>query len=247
MKYTRTAALAALGVATALSLTACGTSDSGTGTSAKNDSASSSSSSSGGSSDTSDTAKGDTTGGSNSGGSDSGGGSSSGGGKAGGAKTGTEDRTEPLSGSKTGSDTGTRRTRFCKVQDLDMNARDAKPDLENGNVIVTMTNTSSRTCSVTGFPGVDLTDADHTTSPLTRDDNQPRIADLKPGQNGVFNISYKISKGGEPGESNPVEIQVTPPNDTRHVTLHWPSGAIKGMSNATARIHPMHSDPMPPQ
>ncbi|MBO8190303.1 DUF4232 domain-containing protein [Streptomyces oryzae] len=229
--------LAALALTAGLSLSACGADDSGKDSSAKSSSSSSSSSPS------SDSSKG----GSSSGGGSSDDGASSGGTEARGAKQqGSGDgATEAGAGSGNGSGEGTEQARFCKVADLDMSARDVKHE-ERGNVIVTMTNKGSTACSVTGFPGVMLKDADNTSNPISRDDNQPRIANLKPGQNGVFNISYQTSPGGEPDESNPTHIEVTPPHESRHITLRWPSGAVKG-HYSDVLVHPIHANPMPPQ
>jgi hypothetical protein len=226
--------LAALALTAGLSLTACGGDDSGKDSSAKSNSPSSSSSSSGSSSGSSpDSSKGN---------------SSSGGAEAKGAKQGSGDGTEVRGGSEnsTGkrSGKGAKQGKFCKLADLGMSARDAKPDEETGNVIVTMTNKSSSTCSVTGFPTVYLKDADNTSNPIRRDDNQPRIADLKPGQDAVFNISYETSPGGEPEESHPTDIEVTPPHETQHASLKWPSGAVKGYYSDVL-VHPMHANPMP--
>ncbi|MDJ1134830.1 DUF4232 domain-containing protein [Streptomyces iconiensis] len=213
MKYTRTAAIAALGVAAALSLTACGGDDSGKENSGK--SSSSSSASSSGSSEDS---------------------------KTGNSASGSDD-TEARA-AKNGAGQDAEGAKFCAKSGLSMTAADEGPDEKSGNVVVTMTNTTGGTCSVTGFPTVRLTDADHTTSaPLKRDDNQPRIAVLKPNEKAVFNISFDKAKGGEPSDSDPVDLQVTPPHGKGFVKLHWPAGAIKGMSNATALVHPVHANP----
>lgn len=222
MKHTRTAALAALGVAAALSLTACGGDDSG-----KNDSGKAASSQSSeskvGSGEKSDDAKGDD----------------------------AKDAENMASGSgtearagKNGAGEDAQGVKYCTTSGLSMTAADKGLDQESGNVVVTMTNTTGATCSVSGFPTVRLTDADNTTSaPLKRDKNEPRIAVLKPNEKAVFNISFDKSKGGEPGDSDPIEMQVTPPHGKGFTKLHWPAGAIKGMSNDTALVHPMHANP----
>jgi hypothetical protein len=246
VKYTRTAAFAALGVAAALSLTACGGDDSGTDSSAKENTSSSSSespktgSSSGGGS--SDDDGGGSAGGS--GAEDVKSGSDDGAETSGGSENGSENGSDDGSGngSEDGSDDGADQDDFCKVADLNMSAKDDKPDEKTGNVLVFMTNKSSSTCSVTGFPEVKLKDADGTSNPITRDDNQPRIAILGPGEKAVFNISYKTSPGGAPLESNPTQIEVTPPHETQQVTLRWPSGAVKGYYSDVL-YHPIHANP----
>ncbi|MFG3253124.1 DUF4232 domain-containing protein [Streptomyces sp. NPDC048172] len=248
-KYTRTSVFAALGVAAALSLTACGGDDSGSDASGKSKGGSFSSSSSGGG-DSSDSSNGGSSDGGTGGGDAENGGSGSGGSEAGNgngngnAKQGSGEGTEARAG-KNGAGQDGQGVKYCKTAGLSMTATDEGGDsLENGNVVVTMTNTTGATCSVSGFPTVRLTDADNTTSaPLKRDNNQPRIAVLKTNEKAVFNISFDKSKGGEPGDSDPVELQVTPPHGKGFEKLHWPAGAIKGMSNATALVHPMHANP----
>lgn len=238
MKYIRTTAFAALGVAAALSLTACSGDDSGKDSSAKSNSASSSK---GGSSSSSN-------------GGSSKGGSSKGGSEAKGAKSDAGDSTEARPDAANGSgdrakhpgkhaEQGGEQGRFCKVANLHMSARDDKPDAETGDVVVTMTNKGSTTCSVTGFPKVMLKDADNTSNPVRRDHNMPRIANLKPGQSAVFNLSYKVDTSGG-SQTHPTDIEVTPPHAARHVSLKWPSGPVEG-SYGDVLVHPMHANPMP--
>ncbi|MFE7357439.1 DUF4232 domain-containing protein [Streptomyces sp. NPDC057543] len=46
-----------------------------------------------------------------------------------------------------------------------IDARDAAPDKDSGRIDITMINRGSTTCSATGFAGVDIKDADHTSNP----------------------------------------------------------------------------------
>ncbi|MGW8374824.1 DUF4232 domain-containing protein [Streptomyces sp. ODS28] len=229
MKHTRTAALAALGVAAALSLTACNGGDSG-----KDSSAPSSSSSA-----QSDSAKG---GSSSGGGSSDGGGSSAGGAEAGDAQAEAGKGTEAQAGSGSGAGEDAKQNTFCKNADLKVTAKDGKPDAQHGNVFVYLTNTSSGTCSVTGFPKVMLKDRDNTSSPIQRDDNQPRVAVLKSGQRAGFNISYPADTSGD-AMANPTDIEVTVPHESASVNVKWPSGGIKD-SYSDVRVHPIHPDPI---
>ncbi|MFI7318767.1 DUF4232 domain-containing protein [Streptomyces venezuelae] len=203
MKKTRLTALAAVTVAAALSLTACGGEDSGSGTSSKGSSASNSSSSS----------------------------SASKGGSG-------EDIKAEAAGSATKA--GARVT-FCKTADLAIDARDAAPDEKTGRIDITMVNRGSKTCSATGFPGVDIKDADGTSSSTRRGQAQPRVTTLKPGQAAVANLAYEIDTTGE-SMSDPTHLLVTPPNETHTVTLKWPAGAgaIKGIA-ADVEVYPTHN------
>ncbi|MZD10304.1 DUF4232 domain-containing protein [Streptomyces sp. SID5785] len=226
MKHTRTAALAAVGVAAALSLTACGngsgsTSGSGKGAHAKGSSSAHKSAASHGGSG-SDSDRGDV------------------------AKTGSGKESTGNSGATSGSDatrqTGTdRKVSFCRTQDLAIDAVDAAPDATSGRINITMVNRGSATCSATGFAGVDIKDADHTSSPIERGHAQPRVTVLKPGDAAVFDLAYDIDPSGK-SLASPTDLIVTPPNETHSVTLKWPAGAgdIKG-AYPDVEVYPTHT------
>ncbi|WP_438296372.1 DUF4232 domain-containing protein [Streptomyces sp. HUAS TT7] len=99
----------------------------------------------------------------------------------------------------------------------------------------------SATGSATGFAGVDIKDADHTSNPIHRGHAQPRIITLKPGDAAVFDLSYTIDTSGN-SLAHPTNIQVTPPNETHTVTLNWPTGAgqIKG-AYTDVEVYPTHT------
>jgi hypothetical protein len=219
VKYTRVTALAAIGVAATLSLTACGSDGSGKSSSSKG---SSSSSSSGG-------------------GSKSQGGSGSSGSEAGNAKSGSGEETKTNAGAGNGATKTGGKVTFCKTEDLAIDARDAAPDETSGRIDITMINRGSATCSATGFAGVDIKDADNTSNPIERAQAQPRITTLKPGDAAVFNLAYDIDNTGD-SLSSPTNIQVTPPNETHSVTLEWPAaaGAIKG-AYTDVEVYPTHT------
>ncbi|SCF61675.1 DUF4232 domain-containing protein [Streptomyces sp. Ncost-T10-10d] len=221
MKYTRITALAAIGVAATLSLTACGSDGSGKDSSSKASSSSSSSSSDSGSK--------------------SEGGSGSGGSEAGNAKSGSGEDTEASAGAANGATKTGGKVTFCKTEDLAIDARDAAPDKDSGRIDITMINRGSTTCSATGFAGVDIKDADNTSNPIERGQAQPRITTLKPGDAAVFNLAYDIDNTGG-SLASPTNILVTPPNETHTVSLKWPAGAgeIKG-AYTDVEVYPTHT------
>ncbi|MFC9530223.1 DUF4232 domain-containing protein [Streptomyces sp. NPDC056975] len=220
MKYTRITALAAIGVAATLSLTACGSDNSGKDSSSKGSSPSSSSSSDGGSK--------------------SDGGSGSGNSEASNAKSGSGKGTEAEEVANGTTESGSKVT-FCKTEDLAIDATDAAPDETSGRIDITMINRGSTTCSATGFAGVDIKDADNTSNPIERGHAQPRVTILKPGDAAVFNLAYDIDNTGN-SLSSPTNILVTPPNETHTVSLKWPAGAgeIKG-AYTDVEVYPTHT------
>ncbi|MFB7191392.1 DUF4232 domain-containing protein [Streptomyces sp. NPDC056230] len=220
MKYTRISALAAIGVAATLSLTACGSDGPGKNSSSKGSSSSPSSSSDSGSKPESS--------------------SGSGGSGAGNAKSGSAEDTEAETAANGATTTGAKVT-FCKTKDLAIDARDAAPDKDSGRIDITMINRGSATCSATGFAGVDIKDADHTSNPIERGHAQPRVTILKPGDAAVFNLAYDIDNTGD-SLASPTDILVTPPNETHTVSLKWPAGAgdIKG-AYTDVEVYPTHT------
>ncbi|MFI0259034.1 DUF4232 domain-containing protein [Streptomyces sp. NPDC017056] len=132
------------------------------------------------------------------------------------------------------------KSKFCRTSELNMEAVDSSPDHETGDVTVQMTNKGGRTCSVTGFAGVDLKDADGTSAPVHRGGEQPRITDLKVGDTATFSISYKVDSSGD-SLASPTNIIVTPPNETHSVSLKWPAEALKlaGPYDEKIKVHPV--------
>ncbi|MEU2561073.1 DUF4232 domain-containing protein [Streptomyces longispororuber] len=232
MKTTRLTALAAVSLAAALSLTACGGDDSeadasSKGSSTSNSPTTSSPSSSSSSSSSNSDAK-------------PGAGSGSGSSEQGDKQPGPGKGTEAGAGAGGGQADGAKVT-FCKSQNLAIDAQDAAPDESSGRIDITMTNRGSTTCSATGFAGVDIKDADHTTTPIERGRAQPRVTTLEPGDTAVFNLAYEIDNSGE-SLTSPTHILITPPNETHSVTLQWPAGAgqIKG-AYTDVQVYPTHT------
>ncbi|MFJ8164246.1 DUF4232 domain-containing protein [Streptomyces sp. NPDC096136] len=222
MKLSRTAGLAAFGLVAALSLTACNNGDdSAQAPAAKGPSSSSSSSPGAGPSQDGRTG--------------------SGGARAGSAKPGAGTGSPSSSGAVNGGAESGGKTAFCKTADLAVEATNAAPDQSSGRIDITMVNRGSGTCSATGFAGVDIKDADHTSNPIGRGPAQPRVTTLKPGDAAVFDLAYTIDGSGG-SLAHPTDILVTPPNETHTVSLKWPAGAggIKG-AYTDVQVYPTHT------
>ncbi|MFI1263611.1 MULTISPECIES: DUF4232 domain-containing protein [Streptomyces] len=160
--------------------------------------------------------------------------------KAGNAKSGSGGGASSRVGSGSGAAKGGGTGKFCRTSELNLEAVDSSPDSSTGDVTVQMTNTGGRTCSTTGFAGVDLKDADGTSAPVHRGHEQPRITDLKPGDTATFSISYKADSSGD-SLASPTNIIVTPPNETHSVSLKWPAEALKlaGPYDERIQVHPV--------
>ncbi|MEV6563224.1 DUF4232 domain-containing protein [Streptomyces kronopolitis] len=164
--------------------------------------------------------------------------SGSGGGSS--AHAGSGGAASSRAGSGSGAAKGGGTSKFCRTNELTMEAVDSSPDSQTGDVTVQMTNKGARTCSTTGFAGVDLKDADGTSAPVHRGHEQPRITDLKPGDTATFSISYKVDSSGD-NLASPTNLIVTPPNETHSTSLKWPAEAPKlaGPYDEKIQVHPV--------
>ncbi|MDX3747406.1 DUF4232 domain-containing protein [Streptomyces sp. AK08-02] len=109
---------------------------------------------------------------------------------------------------------------------------DAAPEMgqatEQTQAFIWFTNKSSRTCTLSGFPGVDMVGAQSTdgTWSLARSAKKPVKITLEKGDTVDFSINLLPVAGSTPKTEKfvPKTFLVTPPNETTHFTLTWPFG-----------------------
>ncbi|MEV4943767.1 DUF4232 domain-containing protein [Streptomyces zaomyceticus] len=124
-------------------------------------------------------------------------------------------------GGGTGEESGAGR---CRTGDLEITATDntieGDPD---GTVVVQLRNSGGRDCVVSGYAGVDLRTA---AGPLSakRTGEQVTPVTLKSGKSTAFGITYPVNRTGGSG-IRVTGLLVTPPNETKTVTLVWPGAA----------------------
>ncbi|MER7720027.1 DUF4232 domain-containing protein [Streptomyces flaveolus] len=223
---------AALAVAAGLSLTACNGDD---GTAQSDGPSASSPASSDGASGTG----GAGTGGAGTGGAGQDGGKDSAGNTAGGQGTdGGSGGQDPSAGTGAGAEAGA-----CRTDELDITASDSTigGDTE-GSVAVTFTNGGGRDCALTGYAGVDLkTSAGDLSAERTGQEAGPMT--LKDGKSVSFTVSYPVNDSGGSGVRI-TALVVTPPNETKSVTLDWPGAAtlpVTDGAGSPVRVGPVGS------
>jgi hypothetical protein len=97
------------------------------------------------------------------------------------------------------------------------NTIDGDPD---GTVTVRLKNRGGQDCAISGYAGVDLkTSAGSLSAKRTGEKANPAI--LKNGRSTAFGINYPLNKSGGSGV-RVTGLLVTPPNETKTVTLAWP-------------------------
>ncbi|MEV0117939.1 DUF4232 domain-containing protein [Streptomyces sp. NPDC050844] len=212
MKHTRKAVATVIGLVATLSLTACNGDDNASAdTSTTSPAASADKGGDKGGDD-----KGSSTGGNTGGGSgeaSTGGAGSTGGGEAAqGTAAGTGDNSDG-------------KIDICRTDELEVNATDNTTDKTEGVVTVVFKNGGGRDCSINGYAGVDLTASTGDTLSVDRNGEAPHPDILKDGESAAFNITFPYNNTGGSG-IRITNLVVTPPNETKHVTLDWPAGTL---------------------
>ncbi|MEV4502103.1 DUF4232 domain-containing protein [Streptomyces klenkii] len=111
----------------------------------------------------------------------------------------------------------------CRTDDLEITASDSTitGDTE-GTVAVTLKNLG-HDCAISGFAGVDLKTSSGSLS-AKRTAQKPSQSILKSDKSVSFGITYPINNSGGSGVRI-TGLRVTPPNETKTVTLNWPGAA----------------------
>ncbi|MFB6873912.1 DUF4232 domain-containing protein [Streptomyces sp. NPDC056323] len=210
---------AALAIAAGLSLTACQNGEDDLGQSAPPSAAGASS----------------TSGGSGSGGS---GGSEQDGAKDSAGKGSGGQGTAAGTGSNANSKVGK-----CRTDELEITASDSTIGGDtDGTVAVQLKNGGGRDCVLSGYAGVDLkTSAGSLSAERTGEKATPMT--LKDGKSVYFGITYPMNESGGSGVRI-TGLVVTPPDETKSVTLDWPGAAtlpVTDGSGSQVKVGPMGS------
>ncbi|PJN30004.1 DUF4232 domain-containing protein [Kitasatospora sp. CB02891] len=118
-------------------------------------------------------------------------------------------------------------TRRCTAADLRATvSAGSAAAASDGPVVerIELANRSAATCTLEGFPGIDLI-SDGTTWSLPRArTSQTRTVTLPPGGTASVLIDYLPYRGrGQRGQAEfkVTSMVLTPPDDTGHLTVHW--------------------------
>ncbi|OPC77212.1 hypothetical protein B4N89_42475 [Embleya scabrispora] len=116
---------------------------------------------------------------------------------------------------------GNGKTAKCRTDNLKATAIDSTIGGDSdGSVAVTFKN-NGPDCSMSGYAGVDLkTDAGEVSAQRTG--QQPVSFILESGKSVSFGIDYPLETMGEASGLRITGLVVTPPDETKSVTLNWP-------------------------
>ncbi|MEV5987019.1 DUF4232 domain-containing protein [Streptomyces sp. NPDC052051] len=196
-KFRRTTAVAALALAAGLTLTACDSNDKSDG--GRTDDAARSTPSASASSDGSAAEPG-------SGATDGGAGATAG-------HQGNSDAKDGSSGSRATANTRA----ACKTANLTFAKGSSVDRGDYTDIAVKLTDSGSATCTLRGFPGVDLVGKDGRVS-ARRDGHKPGTVTLAPGRSASFELRVLRNKTGGSGVTFTSAV-ITPPDETHAHTL----------------------------
>ncbi|GAB2808750.1 DUF4232 domain-containing protein [Streptomyces daliensis] len=173
-------------------------------------------------------------------------GSSSGGqgGQAGGAEgVGSKVKSTAEKGSRTDAVNPSASGKRCHTDELDFHwggPHGGRPDMDADHqqiVSIQLMNTSSRTCTLHGFPGVRMISESGEAWDLRRSGDEPTTVTLGPGDTSAMLSMTILPVPRDIKDTKPFlpgKVLITPPDETTHVTLEWPyGGAVLDQSGAT--------------
>lgn len=131
---------------------------------------------------------------------------------------------------KASADTG--KASPCRTADLEITALDSTIGGDTGgSVAVTLKNRAGRDCTLSEYAGVDLKTS---AGPLSakRTGEHPGPAVLKKGEAISFGVTYPLNTSGGSGVRI-TGLVVTPPDETKSVTLAWPGAATLPVTEDT--------------
>ncbi|MGW0959514.1 DUF4232 domain-containing protein [Streptomyces gelaticus] len=131
----------------------------------------------------------------------------------------------------------------CRTDELEITATDSTIDGDpDGTVAVELKNGGGRDCVLSGYAGVDLKTSSGSLS-AERTGEKATPMTLKDGKSVYFGINYPINESGGSGVRI-TGLVVTPPDETKSVTLDWPGAAtlpVTDGSGSRVKVGPMGS------
>ncbi|MFD4502808.1 DUF4232 domain-containing protein [Streptomyces sp. NPDC058457] len=170
------------------------------------------------------------TGGSGSGSSGTG---SSGSGSTSGSSSSTSGGSSASGGSSSGGSSAAGSVPACQASQLGYSWADSGSGTgQQKHAVVAFTNKSGHSCTMYGFPGVDLVNSGQKWS-LPRTNATPKRVTLANGASTNFAITFLVPAQGDSSDFTPTTVVVTAPNQRTSFDLPWHGGAVVLQDGAT--------------
>lgn len=125
------------------------------------------------------------------------------------------------------------RSTCCHTSELEATLGRNDPGAGQENFPVILTNTSSRTCTLHGYPGAAFVDAsgEQLGPDPKRTPGTPATVKLAPGQNAWSGITFSNPEISGARTANPDALLVTPPDERDPLKVAWSAGEVPVSGN----------------
>ncbi|MFF7473489.1 DUF4232 domain-containing protein [Streptomyces sp. NPDC008092] len=136
-------------------------------------------------------------------------------------------------GSSSGGSSATGSVPTCQASQLGYSWADPGSGTgQQKHAVVAFTNKSGHSCTMYGFPGVDLVNSGQKWS-LPRTNATPKRVTLANGASTSFPITFLVPAQGESTDFTPTTVVITAPNQRTSYDLPWHGGAVVLQDGAT--------------
>ena len=124
----------------------------------------------------------------------------------------------------------------CHTSELRATVGQNDPGAGQENFPVVLTNASSRTCTVRGYPGAAFVDASgrQLGPDPKRSSGSPTTVTLAPGKSAWAGLTFSNPDVSGAHPATPAALLVTPPNERDHLTVTWKGGQVPVSGNASS-------------
>lgn len=123
----------------------------------------------------------------------------------------------------------------CHTSELRATVGHNDPGAGQENFPVVLTNTSSRTCTVRGYPGAAFVDASgkQLGPDPKRQSGTAAAVTLAPGKSAWAGMSFSNPEISGADAKTPASLLVTPPDELDHLTVAWTGGEVPVSGNSS--------------
>ena len=124
----------------------------------------------------------------------------------------------------------------CHTSELRAAVGRNNPGAGQENFPVVLTNASSRTCTVRGYPGAAFVDASgrQLGPDPKRSEDTPTTVTLAPGKSAWAGLSFANPEVSEARAATPAALLVTPPDERDSLKVQWTAGEVPVGGNASS-------------
>ncbi|MDF2265974.1 DUF4232 domain-containing protein [Streptomyces coacervatus] len=124
----------------------------------------------------------------------------------------------------------------CHTSELRATVGRNNPGAGQENFPIVLTNASSRTCTVRGYPGAAFVDASgrQLGPDPKRSSGTPTTVTLAPGRSAWAGLTFSNPEVSGAHTATPASVLVTPPDERDHLTVTWQGGQVPVSGNASS-------------